>query len=165
MDISHVPTRNLVLNLDHVAIAVENLSDAINWYTAGLGFELLEQRATTGRHTGMLSAVLRAGDAIVVLVQGTSADSQVSRFISKFGAGVQHMAFAVADLYQALESVRHNGGAADIEIIEGDGIRQVFLRRDPASGVRIELIERNGGTFTDLTVEQLFREFESRNLV
>ena len=45
-----------------------------------------------------------------------------------------------------------------------DGIRQAFLRRDPGSGVRIELIERKGGNFTDRSVEQLFRAFERQGL-
>ena len=55
--------------------------------------------------------------------------------------------------------------AADIDVIEENGIRQVFLRRDPGSGVRIELIERRGGTFNDRSVENLFRAFETKNLV
>jgi methylmalonyl-CoA/ethylmalonyl-CoA epimerase len=153
-----------VINIDHIAVAVTDLDKAIEWYTRCLGFSLLETRVTRGERTAMRSAVLSSGGALVVLVQGTTKDSQVSRFIEKFGAGVQHIAFSVQDLNVALDRVVQAGGAADTPLITDDGIRQVFLRRDAGSGVRIELIERHGGEFSDNTVEQLFRAFESRDL-
>jgi catechol 2,3-dioxygenase-like lactoylglutathione lyase family enzyme len=154
----------LVLGIDHVAVAVEDLDAAVDWYVNALGFTLLEERLTAGAHTSMLSAVLKAGSAVVVLVQGTSPRSQVSRFVEKFGPGVQHVAFEVSDLDCALRKLEDGGGAAVTRMIQDVGIRQVFLRRDAGSGVRIELIERRGGTFSDKTVEQLFRAFESADL-
>ena len=68
------------------------------------------------------------------------------------------------DLDVALAALRAEGGEIETPIITGDGIRQSFLRRDPGSGVRIELIERKGGSFTDRSVEQLFRAFEQQDL-
>ena len=155
---------DLVLEIDHVAIAVADLETAINWYSRGLGLSVVERRTTRGEHTGMTSAVLKAGRTIVVLIQGTEPDSQVSRFIEHFGPGVQHLAFAVRDLDAALAALAAEGGGPETPIIEDVGIRQAFLRRDPGSGVRIELIERNGGTFTDKSVEALFRAFERQGL-
>jgi 4-hydroxyphenylpyruvate dioxygenase-like putative hemolysin len=111
----------------------------------------------------MYSAILKAGSAVVVLIQGTTPDSQVSKFISHFGPGVQHIAFEVTDLDRALETVRDTGGKVDAQT-QDSGIRQVFLRRDPGSGVRVELIERRGGHFTDVSVRQLFLAFEQQDL-
>lgn len=156
--------RDLIVDVDHIAIAVPELSEAIRWYVETLGFHVVERRLTQGERTGMLSAVLTAGRAVIVLIQGTSPDSQVSRFLQHFGPGVQHIALGVTDIEHALSRIRAAGGAADIPMIVEDGIRQVFLRRDPGSGVRIELIERRGGTFSDRSVEQLFRAFEEREL-
>jgi methylmalonyl-CoA/ethylmalonyl-CoA epimerase len=153
-----------ILDIDHIAVAVEDLEEAIQWYTTKLGFSLLERRTTTGDHTAMLSAVLRAGGAALVLIQGTTPESQVSRFIEAFGPGVQHVAFAVKDMDVAVRRLQVEGGGADTSLIEDEGIRQIFLRRDPGSGVRVELIERRGGTFSDKTVEKLFRAFEERDL-
>jgi methylmalonyl-CoA/ethylmalonyl-CoA epimerase len=158
-------TNKDLIGIDHIAIAVENLDEAVDWYVNGFGFRLEEKRTTTGLHTAMLSAVLTAGNIVVVLVQGTSERSQVSRFISRYGAGVQHIAFRVANIGQVISRLIYSGAAADTTLIEGEGIRQLFLRRDRGSGVRIELIERNGGTFSDKTVGQLFKEFEERDLV
>jgi methylmalonyl-CoA/ethylmalonyl-CoA epimerase len=156
--------QDCVTSIDHVAIAVTDLEEAVSWYSHNLGFRCIERRATQGERTSMLSAVMSAGGAYIVLIQGTSPESQVSQFITRFGPGVQHLALAVKDLDQAMDQVTAAGGKADTPFITDDGIRQVFLRRDPGSGVRIELIERRGGTFTDESVEKLFRAFETNGL-
>jgi methylmalonyl-CoA epimerase len=153
-----------VLEIDHVAIAVADLEVAVTWYREGLGFKVVERRVTRGERTSMRSAVLKAGRSVVVLIQGVEPDSQVSRFVEHFGPGVQHLAFAVDDLDAALAAMRSAGGDIATPIIQHEGIRQAFLRRDPGSGVRIELIERRGGSFTDRSVERLFRAFERQDL-
>ena len=155
---------NFCETIDHVAVAVENLDEGIRWYRDCLGYSEVDRRRTEGDRTSMLSAVMVSGKSVVVLIQGTSPESQVSRFIKEFGPGVQHLAFSLPDLDEALKQVKSGGGDQEVEIIEGEGIRQVFLRRDPASGVRVELIERKGGTFNDKSVQRLFREFESKGL-
>ena len=153
---------DLVLNIDHIAIAVEDLPAAVSWYEK-LGFVEQERRVTEGEHTAMISAVMKVGKVILVLLQGTSPQSQVSRFVEHFGAGVQHIALEVSDLDQAVERVYAAGGEVEARTLD-EGIRQVFLRRDPGSGVRIELIERRGGDFTEASIRQLFLAFEQRDL-
>jgi methylmalonyl-CoA/ethylmalonyl-CoA epimerase len=153
-----------ITGIDHLAIAVPDLAQAIDWYVQKLGFHLVEERETRGERTGMLSAVVTAGSAVVVLIQGTTADSQVSRFIEKFGPGVQHIAFGVRDMDAALSRLEARGGVCDTPLITDTGIRQAFLRRDPGSGVRVELIERTGGSFSDETVTKLFLAFEANDL-
>jgi methylmalonyl-CoA/ethylmalonyl-CoA epimerase len=162
-DIENPPTdafAGQILAVDHVAIAVPNLEEAIAWYCSSLGFSLVERRTTTGESTSMVSALMRAGGAIVVLVQGVEPASQVSKFIAEFGPGVQHVAFAVKDIDAALHGIVSAGGAADTSILVDEGIRQVFLRRDSKTGTRVELIERTGGRFTDESVRQLFVSME-----
>lgn len=153
-----------VIGIDHIAIAVKDLAEGIEWYTKNLGFELVDQRVTRGEFSGMESAVLKLGNAVLVLIQGTDPKSQVSRFIDHFGPGVQHIALSVHDLDEAMQRLESGSGAADTPMIVDAGIRQVFLRRDPGSGVRVELIERRGGDFSDKSVAQLFRAFEVRDL-
>src|ERR1700688_2143493 len=84
--------------IDHVAIAVPELEQSIAFFTGVLGFELHERRKTEGEHTAMISAVLKAGPLTFVLLQGTSPQSQVSKFVEHYGPGVQHIAIAVEDL-------------------------------------------------------------------
>jgi hypothetical protein len=77
---------------------------------------------------------------------------------------VQHIAFGVRDMDEAMDRLAGSAGALDTPLIEDVGIRQAFLRRDPGSGVRVELIERTGGSFSDNTVRQLFLAFEASDL-
>ncbi len=156
--------QDCIIGIDHVAIAVVDLAEAVDWYTNKLGFHLAEERETRGETTAMLSAVTTAGSAAVVLVQGTTPESNICKFIDHFGAGVHHVAFGVRDLDEAMERLMGSGGATDTPMIMDDGIRQAFLRRDPGSGVRVELIERTGGTFSDNTVQQLYQAFETNDL-
>lgn len=148
--------------LDHIAIAVENLDEAVEWYCNGLGYNLVDRRSTRGESSGMISAVLKGEGVPLVLVQGTEPESQVSKFIENFGPGVQHIGICVDDVNDAVTSVGALGTLPEFSTIEGDGIRQVFLENTGGSGVRVELIERNGGDFNDRSVEKLFREFEAK---
>jgi methylmalonyl-CoA/ethylmalonyl-CoA epimerase len=148
--------------IDHVAIAVRDLDESIAFYQKQLGFELVERRRTDGEKTGMVSAVLRAGAIIIVLVQGTAPDSQVSRYIENYGPGVQHIAIEVRDVKKLMGELDHAGVAFSTSLIDGREIRQAFTARDRVSGMMYEFIERqtNEGDFTDKSVQELFEQLE-----
>lgn len=150
-------------SVDHVAIAVKDLEDSIKLYTDVLGFELKERRRTEGKHTAMVSAVLKAGPVTVVLLQGTSPDSQVSRFVENFGPGVQHVAIGVQNLPEMAEELKASGMEFDTTVIQSPGLRQIFSKRDPGSGMMFEFIERMGGDFSDQSVQQLFEQLEQKD--
>lgn len=153
------------VRLDHVAVAVADLEAAIDFYSKLLGYQVKERRETKGRFTGMVSAVLDAGPWMLVLVQGSSPESQVSRYVEAYGPGVQHIAIQVEDLPTVVERLRANGLEFDTSIIQGSGIRQAFTHRDEVSGMMYELIERQrpDGHFTDESVAELFRQLEEKD--
>lgn len=153
----------VVIGVDHLTVAVRDLEAAVRFYETVLGFEVQERRVTHGQRTSMDYVVLSSGAAMLVLVASSDSSSQVNRFIEHKGEGVSHVAFAVADLDQALERV---GAAGEIALtpVEDAGIRQVFLERDEESGVRIELIERRGGRFNERSVREMYRVLEARDL-
>jgi methylmalonyl-CoA/ethylmalonyl-CoA epimerase len=153
------------LCLDHVAIAVPDLEASIAWYQDVLGFELKERRTTEGSFTGMVSAVMKAGPITAVLVQGTSPESQVSRYVEHYGPGLQHMAIEVRDLRALTERLEAGGVEFATNVIEGTGIRQIFTAREPSSGMMFELIERedDSGHFSDESVRSLFRQLEEKD--
>lgn len=155
---------DLVIGIDHVAIAIEDIETSIARYSAALGFTLIERSEVSGDFSGMLYAVMRCGSATVVLVQGTSAASQVSKFLQANGSGMHHIAFAVSDLDAAIHKATQAGVAADTPVVSDEGIRQTFLQRDGATGVRIELIERHGAAFSERNVLQLFKALEAKDL-
>jgi methylmalonyl-CoA epimerase len=150
-------------SIDHVAIAVQNLEESIKFYTGVLGFELTERRRTEGKQTAMISAVLKAGAITVVLLEGTSPESQVSRFVEHFGAGVQHLAIGVQNMPEMIDELKSSGMEFDTTIIESPGLRQIFSKRDSGSGMMFEFIERMGGDFSDQSVQNLFEQLEQKS--
>lgn len=148
--------------VDHVAIAVRDLEAAIVWFQDLLGFELIERRRTDGRRSGMISAVLRLGPVTFVLMEGTTPDSQISRFIEHYGPGVQHIAIRVSGLRPVVESLRAAGLEFSTDIISPGAYSQVFTKRDPNTGLMIELVEWRGEhDFVDDGVKQLFEQLEA----
>ncbi|WP_394829368.1 VOC family protein [Pendulispora albinea] len=152
------------VGVDHIAFAVPNLEAAIAWYVNVLGFTVEEKRETRGHHTSMLSAVLRAGPLTFVLTQGTTPASQVSEYIAHYGPGVTHVAIEVRNLLGVADDLRRAGVSFATDIIRSPGLLQIFTTRDPQSGLMLELVQRDGGKFSDESVVQLFRQLEAQGL-
>jgi methylmalonyl-CoA epimerase len=148
--------------IDHVGIAVRDLEKALPFYSDILGLTVSERRQTVGEKTGMVSAVLTGGPVTFVLVQGTSPESQVNRFIERHGAGVQHIAVRVRGLAGVMEDLQVRGLEFITRLIKSKGLHQAFAVRDPDSGIMLELIERVGEEdgFDDDNVAELFRQME-----
>ncbi len=157
---------SFVLGIDHLALAVPDLEAAAAWIRDVLGFALVEKRETMGARTGMKSAVLRVGPVTIVLTEGIGATSQVSQFVAEFGAGVQHVAFRVNDLGKAAAVLEARGLQFSSPRLDSDKLSQIFSTRNAATGLMVELIERQGGFegFRDENVQRLFDSLESRNL-
>jgi len=153
------------IRIDHVAIAVRDLDAAIAYYGGVLGFELKERRQISGRISGMDSAVMEAGGVKFVLVQGDSPESNVSRYIEAYGPGVQHVAIEIPDAPEALADMRARGVDLLTGIINGPGLDQIFTKREPNSGMQLEIIARaeNEG-FDPRNVQQLFEAMERENV-
>jgi len=147
-------------SIDHVAIAVRDLEAAVRFYAA-LGFEVESRLETRGDRTGMVSAVMKAGPVTFVLLEGTSPDSQVSRYVEHYGPGVQHVAVAVEDIETVCRALEDAGLAFQTDLIEAPDLRQRFTMRCANSGMMLEIIERmDNPNFSEDSVEKLFRQLE-----
>lgn len=154
--------RHVFSRIDHLAIAVSDLETAVSFYRDTLGMALLERRETKGRRTGMLSAVMDAGAFQIVLIEGVGADSQVSRYIERYGQGVQHVAFEVENIERVADGLARDGLRFSTGLLVGPGLKQIFSERDASSGMMYELIERTGETgFQDNNVNRLFEQLEA----
>lgn len=150
--------------IDHVAIAVKDLEEAIRFYSDVLGFELVERRETKGKKTAMVSAVMRSGPLTFVLLQGTTPESQVTKYVEHYGPGVQHIAIGLESLPQVVERLEADGLVFDTGLIQGSGLVQRFSHREPNSGMMFEFIEHveADGDFSDESVQQLFEQLEEK---
>lgn len=153
------------IGIDHVAIAVRDLDAAIAYYGDVLGMELEERRQISGRVSGMDSAVMRAGGVKLVLVQGDSPESNVSRYIEAYGPGVQHVAIEIPDAQAAIEELRARGADLLTGVINGPGLDQIFTKREPSSGMQLEIIARSANEgFDPRNVQELFEAMERENV-
>jgi len=149
--------------VDHIAIAVHDLEEGIKYYSEKFGYQLFERRRTEGKASAMVSAVMKAGPITIVLLQGTSEESQVSRYVKHYGPGVQHIAIEVEDLQATTDELTAAGVEFDTNIISSPGLRQIFTHRDENSGMMYELIQRMGGDFSDESVQNLFEQLEAKD--
>lgn len=148
--------------VDHIAIAVNDIDQALFLYEGIFGFKLLQRREISGAFSGMRSAELDAGGFSIVLVQGTDPKSQVSRYIQEYGPGVQHIAIAVDDVEELADKLRDSGVTFATSIIRGEGLIQIFTQRDTNTGMMFEFIQRlpHVEGFEESNVQQLFEQLE-----
>lgn len=123
----------------HIGIAVDEIDRLLPFYRdlLGLSPEPLEDA------DGARIAGLRAGDSLVELLEATSSDSPIGKFVAKRGPGIHHICFAVDDLNATLERCRRAGLRLidDVPRIGAEGKRIVFLHPGSTGGVLVELTE------------------------
>lgn len=153
------------LRIDHVAIAVRDLDEAIILFRDVYGFTVIERRAVHGEVSGMDSATMRVGNATVVLCQGDSPTSNVSRYVEHYGPGVQHIAISVRGQGELIEDLRSRGADMLTGVIHSPGLDQSFTKREPNAGTQLEFVTRttNKG-FSDDNVRELFAAMERENV-
>jgi methylmalonyl-CoA/ethylmalonyl-CoA epimerase len=127
--------------IDHVAMAVEDLDEAISLYRDRLGMAL--QHRERFELFGVEAVLLGIGDGHVELLQPVEADSGVGRFLERHGPGMHHVAYRTDDIDSALESVR----AAGLQLLDErprTGLRNsrvAFMDPKSTGGVLTELVE------------------------
>ncbi len=132
-----------LLKIDHLGIAVNSLDEGKSFWTdvLGLAFEGTEtveaQKVTT--------AFLPVGESEVELLESTAPDGPIAKYIEKKGQGVQHIAFRVANIEEALAELKEKG----IKLIDekprggAGGAKIAFLHPKATNGVLVELCERD----------------------
>jgi methylmalonyl-CoA/ethylmalonyl-CoA epimerase len=132
-----------VLKIDHLGIAVDSIDGGKKFWSGvlGLDFEgtetVAEQKVTT--------AFFPVGDSEVELLESTAPDGPVAKYIEKRGQGIQHVAFRVADIEEALAELKEKG----VRLIDehprrgAGGAKIAFLHPKATNGVLVELCERS----------------------
>ncbi|WP_179353894.1 methylmalonyl-CoA epimerase [Winogradskyella vidalii] len=133
MNISHI---------EHLGIAVENLEEAIKYYEQVLGMkcysieEVVDQKVKT--------AFFLVGNTKIELLESTSPDGPIGKFIAKKGQGIHHIAFAVDNTKEALKVAEDRG----VRLIDktsrkgAEGLEIGFLHPKSTLGVLTELCSK-----------------------
>ena len=126
--------------LDHLGIAVRSLADAKIIYEK-LGLVLSPEEVVPGENVRVM--MVPVGETRLELLEPTSADSVIARFIAKRGEGLHHISIRVPDLNAAVQKLKSGGTrlvSNEIKVGAG-GHRYVFLHPSSTAGVLIELVE------------------------
>ncbi|MFP3853990.1 MAG: methylmalonyl-CoA epimerase [Anaerolineales bacterium] len=128
-------------NINHLAIVVENMAEALVFWQKTLGLEL-DHVEEVSRESARV-AFLPIGDSRIELVEPTDEGTGLSRFLEKRGPGFHHLCLEVQDLAAKLQQLE----AAGVELINpepvagSDGRLYAFLHPKSAGGVLIELYQ------------------------
>lgn len=130
MDISHI---------EHIGIAVKSIAAHLPYYEEVLGLkcynieEVADQKVKT--------AFLKVGQTKIELLEPTSEESTIAKFIEKRGEGIHHIAYAVSDVQEALDEVVSKG----VQLIDksprsgAEGLSIAFLHPKSTGSVLTEL--------------------------
>ncbi|MGI6131577.1 MAG: methylmalonyl-CoA epimerase [Bacillota bacterium] len=132
----------MVRKVDHIGVAVSNLEEALKIYTDVLGLKLHGTEVVEEQKVRV--AFMPVGDTEIELLESTDPEGPIAKFIEKRGQGIQHIAFRVDDIEEALEQMRQKG----VRLIDekprygAGGARIAFLHPKATGGVLVELCER-----------------------
>ena len=127
-------------SIDHLGIAVKSLAASKAFYEQmGLRVESEEVIA----HEKVRVAMLPLGESRIELLEPTSEDSPIARFLAKRGEGLHHISLRVRDLEGTVERMKQSGTrfVSDQIKIGAGGHRYVFVHPASAGGVLLELCE------------------------
>jgi methylmalonyl-CoA/ethylmalonyl-CoA epimerase len=128
------------IKLNHLAIVVENIEDALPFWRDALGLPMGEIQNVPQEEVKV--AFLNSGESHVELVQPTSEESGIAKYLAKKGQGMHHVCFEVEDIVAALAQMKSKG----IELIneearERDGRKYAFIHPKSTGGVLVELYQ------------------------
>ncbi len=131
-----------VLKIDHLGIAVNSVDEGKKFWSDIMGLDfngsetVAEQKVTT--------AFFPVGESEVELLESTAPDGPIAKYIDKKGTGIQHVAFRVENIEEALAELKEKG----VKLIDqtprigAGGAKIAFLHPKATSGVLVELCER-----------------------
>jgi methylmalonyl-CoA epimerase len=134
-------TAPLLTEIDHVAIAVNDLDAAIAYYAETFGATVDHREVVDS--DGVEEALLKVADSYIQLLTPTREDSPVALYLQKKGEGIHHVGYRVSDCAEALQSVKDHGGRV-IDQAPRPGSRGTtvaFVHPKGALGTLIELVQ------------------------
>jgi methylmalonyl-CoA epimerase len=128
------------VKIDHLGIAVHSIDRALLFYNGLLGLPVALRQ--TVEHEGVNVAMLPAGESRIELIEPTSAEGTVAKFLARRGEGLHHVALRVGDFAAVVERLRESGARLLGEPRVGaGGHTYVFVHPESTGGVLLELIE------------------------
>ncbi len=132
----------MIKKVNHMAIAVNDLDDALEFYNRVFG--LKPEKVETVTEQRVKAAIIPIGEGSEIeLIQPIDTESGVAKFLEKRGEGIHHVALEVDNIDEALKAVAAKG----VEMIDkeprlGLAGRVAFLHPKSTRGILVELVQK-----------------------
>jgi methylmalonyl-CoA epimerase len=131
----------VIVDIDHVGIAVQDLDDAVERYRRTLGVDPTHRERVEDQ--GVEEVLFAVGDSFIQLLGALGPETPVGRFLATRGPGVHHIAYGVDDVATALARLRDEGVRL-IDEVPRRGSRDTliaFVHPRDMEGVLVELVQ------------------------
>jgi methylmalonyl-CoA/ethylmalonyl-CoA epimerase len=133
-----------MLKVEHIGIAVKELSSSISLFEKLLNTNCYKTEVVEGEHVN--TAFLKKGGTKIELLESSTPDGVIAKYIEKKGEGIHHIAFEVADIYVEMKRLSNEGFVLLNEIPKAGADNKLvcFLHPKGTRGVLVELcMEKN----------------------
>lgn len=129
------------MKINHLGIATKGIDEALKFWKDALGLENIHTEIVEDQKVRV--AMLPLGESRIELLEPTSEDSPISKFLEKRGGGIHHIAVEVEDIAAALEKLKGRGVRLIDESprIGAEGCLVAFVHPSSANGVLLELVQ------------------------
>ncbi|HJS51154.1 MAG TPA: methylmalonyl-CoA epimerase [Pyrinomonadaceae bacterium] len=129
------------MKINHLGIATKSIDNALKFWNDALGLENIHTEVVEDQSVRV--AMLPIGESRIELLEPTSDDSPISKFLEKRGGGIHHIAVEVHDINAALAKLKEKGMRLIDENprIGAEGCLVAFVHPSSANGVLLELVQ------------------------
>jgi LAO/AO transport system kinase len=129
--------------INHLGVATKGIDEALGFWVDALGLENVHTEIVEEQKVRV--AMLPIGESRIELLEPTSPDSPISKFLEKRGGGIHHIAVEVDDIEATLAKLKANGARLIDEVprIGAEGCLVAFIHPSSANGVLLELVQGN----------------------
>jgi methylmalonyl-CoA/ethylmalonyl-CoA epimerase len=130
------------MKIDHLGIATKGIDEALKFWEDALGLQNIHTEVVEAQKVKI--AMLPLGESRIELLEPTSDDSPISKFLDKRGGGIHHIAVEVPDIETALAKLKAQG----MRLIDesprtgAEGCLVAFVHPSSANGVLLELVQK-----------------------
>jgi len=129
------------MKINHIGIATNGIDEALKFWADSLGLENVHTETVEDQKVRV--AMLPLGDSRIELLEPTSDDSPISKFLEKRGGGIHHIAVEVDDIGESLKKLKDKGMRLIDESprLGAEGCLVAFVHPASAGGVLLELVQ------------------------
>jgi methylmalonyl-CoA epimerase len=131
------------MKIEHIGIATRAIEETLGFWRDALGLEVVDTEEVAEQRVRV--AMLPIGESRVELLEPTSEDSPIAKFLEKRGPGIHHIAVRVDDIHSTLARLKSQGARLIDESprVGAGGSLVAFVHPTSVGGVLLELVEQN----------------------